>query len=89
MTQNERKLPTPNLDIHIWRDYTPDTAYEKAQQDMLDAGYRLIPELEVLSPEEIIATVEVWYETSPLKEALATMGAQAQLNHTNEQLKEG
>jgi len=28
-------LPEPDMDTHIWRDYSPDMAYEKAQQDML------------------------------------------------------
>ena len=38
----DQSLPEPNLDIHIWRDYTPDMAYEKAQRDMLDAGFRRV-----------------------------------------------
>ncbi len=34
----ELKLPSePDIDSHIWRDYTPDMAYEKAQQDTLKA----------------------------------------------------
>ena len=38
----DQTLPTPNMDVHIWRDYHPDTAYEKAQQDMLKEGWRKV-----------------------------------------------
>jgi len=36
---DSQEPPRPNIDIHIWRDYTPDMAYEKAQQDMRDIGF--------------------------------------------------
>ena len=32
----DQSLPKPNLDIHIWRDYSRDMAYKEAQQDMTD-----------------------------------------------------
>jgi hypothetical protein len=35
----KQELPEPNMDIHLWRDYSPDEAYEKAQQDMLKEGW--------------------------------------------------
>jgi len=31
----DQSLPEPDIDIHIWRDYSPDMAYERALQDML------------------------------------------------------
>lgn len=31
---DDQNLPKPEEDIHTWRDYSPDMAYEKAQQDM-------------------------------------------------------
>ncbi len=31
----EKPLPEPDMDIHIWRDYSPDMAYDKCKDDML------------------------------------------------------
>lgn len=35
IVKKKPELPTPNMDIHTWRDYSPDMAYEKAINDML------------------------------------------------------
>jgi len=32
-------LPKPEIDIHLWQEYSPAMAYEKAQEDMLKAGF--------------------------------------------------
>ena len=47
----DAKLPLPLMDIHLWRDYSPDMAYEKAQNDMLKAGFRKIEPIEVIEVE--------------------------------------
>ena len=41
----DQSLPNPNMDIHIWRDYSPDMAYCKGQGDMIRAGWRKILEV--------------------------------------------
>ena len=33
------ELPILKEDIHIWRDYSPGMAYDRSQQDMLNAGW--------------------------------------------------
>ena len=38
----DQTLPKVTMDIHLWRDYSPDMAYDKAQQDMQDAGFRKV-----------------------------------------------
>ena len=38
----DQSLPEVDIDIHIWRDYSPDMAYEKAQQDMLKANFKKV-----------------------------------------------
>ena len=45
LVDKERKLPNPILDIHIWREYSPNMAYEKALQDMLKAGWKPVVSL--------------------------------------------
>ena len=39
---DNQELPNPFMDMHLWRDYSPDMAYEKGQQDMLKAGFRKV-----------------------------------------------
>ena len=37
--RDDQMKPEPNIDIHLWRDYSPSEAYQEAQDDMQIAGF--------------------------------------------------
>lgn len=94
MTQNERELATKKIIEVIQASLFDDTELaEQIASDLYSFGYRLIPELTVLKPEEIRAiTFTDEGKCLPRYNSYTEAGmvvAQAQLNHTREQLKEG
>jgi len=42
LLKENQELPNPVMDIHLWRDYSPDMAYEKGLQDMLKADFKAV-----------------------------------------------